>query len=276
MSYVNLPVHLPQLTNEDLMGRGLGQEPSYEERAAAYNSCSTRNAETKQVFEQALTDWRRAKKAYDDYIVVKKRIAAANAGADSAYALRVASYNAQMRLYEPTLADWQKKKKSYDAGVAYKAAKEAEQQSQARALAVTYGITLPTTGVWWCVSQSTKAQAQKDCERLKGAVKGMGALSATDYKACFLASMPTCISWSLPMNPGPPPEAPRSPGDRPPRQTHPPAVANPGPQPGEPALIDCGPRPKAPAFGLGTAGLLAVLAVGGGVLGYRWWKKRGK
>lgn len=274
MSYTSLPIHLPERNQAVLMG--LGAELSYEEQKAQYDTCSSANKELKKAYEAAHAAWKKARRAHMKFVVEAKRVAASNQAIDTTYASRLATYNAKMRQYETAYAIWKKKADQNRNCINAKRESDAQQQREAEALAREYGVTLRKSGTWWCISASAKQRAAEECAAIRQPIRGMGALNTSGYSVCFLKNYPTCRTWSCPSHPGTAPKKPTPPDAKPPYRKPPTPVDKPGPEPPEPELTDCGPAPVQPQMGVGTAGLIAVLVVGGGVVGYRWYKKRKK
>jgi hypothetical protein len=275
MSYVNLPFHIPHEQQAALYG--LGQEElSYEEQLARHQECTATNKQVEADFSAAMKAWKKAKRAYEKYITEAKRAGAKNAGIDSAYASKMATYNAKMRQYEAAYAAWKNKADQNQNCIRAKRESDAAQKREAEALAKEYGATLNKTGTWWCISASTKKKAEEECAWMSQTVRGVGALNTTGQHACFLKNYPTCKYWSCPSHPGRAPTKPTHPGSKPPHVARPTPVDKPGRKPSEPTLQDCGPKPVEPSMGIGTAGLIAILVLGGGALGYRYYKKRKK
>lgn len=267
MSYVTLPIHLP---------RAIGAEASYEEQKAVYDACVRTNRDANAAYEAAFKKWKAAKKAHEAFVLAAKRASGQNAKLDADYASKQATYAAKASQYKTAMATWLDKKARHDACVAQKQQSDLEQQRQAEAVAKTYGVTLPKSGTWWCISPTAKQKAERECAAVTQTVRGIGALNPAGLHVCMLKNYPACKTWSCPSDPGHRPRPPTRPGDPPKHVPTPPPVPGPGDKPKPPLSRECGPAPVAPAMGLGTAGLIAILALGGGVVGYRWYKKRKK
>lgn len=274
MSYTTLPIHAPTPMQRTLMG--LGAELSYEEQKAQYDSCRATNRELEQAYADAMKAWKKAKKARAAYLVEAKKVAAKNMAIDTSYASKLATYNAKMREYEVAYAQWKSKADQNQNCIQAKRDSDAQQQREAEALAREYGVTLRKTGTWWCISASTKKKMEDECAAIRQTVRGVGALNTSGLSACFLKNYPTCKYWSCPSHPGRAPTKPTPPDAKKKHYPPPKSVPEAGPEPTPPTVTDCGPAPVQPAMGIGTAGLIAVLVVGGGVVGYRWYKKRKK
>jgi len=274
MSYTSLPFHPPSPVQANLMG--FGAELSYEEQKAQYDSCRASNRELENAYADAMKAWKKARKAYAKYVIESKKASAQNRGIDTAYASKLATYNAKMRQYREAYAKWKSKADQNTNCIQAKRESDAQQQREARALAREYGVNLPTTGQWWCISAAQKKKSEEECAWMNQPVRGFGALNKSGYHACFLKNYPACKTWSCPSHPGKAPTKPTPPAAKQPHVPPPKSVPQAGPKPPSPKLTECGPAPVNPQMGIGTAGLLAVLVVGGGVVGYRWYKKRKK
>lgn len=274
MSYTSLPFHVPDRQQAMLMG--FGAELSYDEQKAQYDACSAANKAEEQAYEAARKAWKKAAAAYAKFLVDAKKAAAKNMSIDTGYASKLASYNARMREYEAAYAVWKSKADQNTNCIAAKKASDAAQKKEALALAKEYGVKLPTSGSWWCISAANKKKAADECAWMSQTIRGVGAINPAGFHACFLKNYPTCKTWSCPSHPGLAPKKPTPPDAKPPHVAQPKPVDKPGPEPPKPQLTDCGPPPIQPQMGVGTAGLIAVLVIGGGVVGYRWYKKRKK
>jgi len=253
MSYVSLNTNIPP---------GLG--------ATAYEECEARNAAKHADFDPVLTAWEVQKVAYDQYKLDYKEWDNARQKRSSmlqqqaaSYAGRMASYNAKMEAYETALAEYQQ-------AVQYNRVLRAEDSAKKSQVERKYGIKFPSSAL--CLDATQKASVKRTCEA--GGVKGLGYIfKVADYPACALNELNVCRPMKPEISPGAPPVPPTKAEPPPPLPPAPPVVTDPGPKPPSPKYETC---QESSVGGIATFGLLAVLVVGGGVFGYRQWKKRKK
>lgn len=256
MSYVTLHASYPM--------SGLGD---------AYSDCVARNAQSTEAYQLSLAEWKKAQAAYQRY---QEQLTAWNKQSEErkrAEANQQSWYRSAQREYQLKKEAWEKARAIYVRDMTYNQNVSAKQAAARRAVEQKYNIKLPAD----CISSGQKTEMQRVCS----SVKGIGyVFSMGEFPACALAELPTCQPRRVVVDPGPMPEPPQKPTPLPPLGTKPSPVPKPGPAPPTPKLESCT-RPEAPpaddrmaAGAVRTFGLIAILAVGGGVLGYRAWRKR--
>lgn len=257
MSYVNLHASFPAPV------KSLGV--TEEEHAA----CLARNADATSSYEGALIRWKLKKRRYEASVALlnewkrQAKIRGAKAASQGAtYASRLTSYRTIHR-------NWKKAADKYKADLLYNKALHDDDAKQQSRVESKYGVKFPSQMV--CINGSQKADMQRACDISQ--VKGLGwVFPSGQYPPCALAELNACRTRRTLVPPGPEPQPPEKPEPLPPMPAKPPVVPDPGAPTKKPTLETCEDPTRVGAFA--TFGLLGVLAVGGGVLGYRAWKKR--
>lgn len=238
--------------------------------ATQYEECTLRNTALEDAYAPKLAAWQAAKANYDAYVkrynAWKKehdRWRGKAIGVATSYASAMASYSAAMKTYKEKLA-------AFNAAVAYNTNLDAADiEAKAKALE-NYDIVF--MGGANCVDPTQKAEISRACEQSQ--VKGIGlGLYLFDLKRtnpCILDKFNVCKPRKVATHPGNPPKEPVK-GTVPDPPVEPTPVTDPGPAPPGPQYEKC---QESAAGGIATFGLLAILIVGGGALGYRQWKKR--
>lgn len=253
MSYVTLHAQFPP---------GLG--------ATEYEQCLAQNDVLRSDYEAQLAAWEPQKRAYDIYKGDLKLWQDAIKKRSSQIAQAAATYAARMASYKAKRTDWEERMRAYQKALSYNRGLDAKDAAVKAAVEQKYGIKFPADGL--CLDATQKSSVQRVCEAT--GVKGLGYIfSVRNYPACALNELNVCRSRATAVDPGPPPAEPTPPAAAPPPPPEPPPVADPGPAPPAPKYLPC---QKPAVGGIATFGLLAVLIVGGGALGYRQWKKRKK
>lgn len=257
MSYVNLHANYPPAS-------GLGNP------VEEYEQCLTENDALKAVYQDELSRWTQQRKAFDAYVTAHrawKKAADQRAGkamgAASAYARAQNSYNAAR-------AAWQERVTAYENARAYNRSLDEDDRRKRDTVERKYGVKFPADAL--CVEPGQRQAINRACEI--ASVKGLGyTFDIRGWPPCALAALNTCRPRKTVVHPGPRPTPPNPPAPPPPLRDPPREAADPGPKPPAPEYAYC----KSPlGGGMATFGLIAVLAVGGGVLGYRAYKKRKK
>lgn len=261
MSYVTLHATYPQPT--PALGTPLDD----------YHACLAANASTKGAYEASVKEWQRRKDAYDAYQDALKewQREAKNRGALAAQ--RDARYASAMTSYKANLKKWADAVRAYVAALEYNKSISDSDGSQRARTEQNWGIKFPSDAR--CLDPAQRAKVNQLCEI--ASIKGVGLGYTFDlnaYPACALKELHDCRPLMTANPPGVRPSAPRAPDPLPPMPAKPPPAPDPGSKPRAPTLITC--KEPHSAGGVTTFGLLAVLAVGGGIVGYRQWKKRKK
>lgn len=259
MSYVNLHTNLGQ---------------DHVDPIAEYNRCLEEKSALKAAYDDQVATWRAKKaarasyeKAYAQYQLEWKRWSGAKAGAAAAYASAQASHAAALK-------KWQARNALYQSALAYNRSIGIANQQRREQVEKKYGVKFPSGAD--CISADQKRDATRICLSTIKGVGGAGlgyTFSFQQYPACALSDLNVCQPLRTVTPPGPYPPSPTPPPPAPPAPKPPTVVPEAGPKPPQPQYPTCTP-PKSPKGAVTTFGLIAAVAVGGGFLGYRAWKKR--
>lgn len=256
MAYVNLHANFP---------------PALGNPIEEYEACLARNQALADEHAAKLEDWKALRARYDKYLAELKAWKKANdkragqaMGLKSAYARAQNSYSAARKA-------WQARVTAYENARAYNRDLDAQDKEKRDRVERKYGIKFPADE--WCTDPADRADIDRACEI--ASVKGIGAtFSGGQYPPCAIAELNTCRPRKQVVHPGPMPTPPQPPALPPAVGPAPQPVPDPGPKPPNPPREACtAPRGSG---GIATFGLIAVLVAGGGVLGYRAYKKRKK
>lgn len=256
MAYVNLHANFP---------------PALGNPIEEYEACLERNQALADEHAIELAAYNERRAHHDAYLrevqawkKANDRRAGQVMGLKSAYARAQNSYSAALK-------SWQTRVTAYENARAYNRDLDAADAEKRTRVERKYGIKFPSDAL--CVDQSQRADINRACE--VASVKGLGyTFTGNQYPACAIAELNTCRPRKQVVHPGPRPTPPQPPALPPEVGPAPPPVPDPGPKPPNPPREAC--KPPRGSGGIATFGLIAVLVAGGGVLGYRAYKKRKK
>lgn len=254
MSYVNLHADFPP-----------SLDGVYEDCLARVDALRAEYERAKGIWAQKNASYQAYKKADAEWVAEAKRRGALAAQRDASYAAAVTSYNANLKKWQAAMAQ-------YNADLAYNKALHNSDASRRAQVESKYGIKFPSDVV--CASQAQHDYAARMCMPIKGLGQNLNFdFQIPKYPACAVAELNVCRPRRTLKHPGNEPRPPSPPEPVPKMPSRPPAVPDPGPKPVEPAYERC---VKPGGGGIATFGLITVLAVGAGALGYRAYKKRKK